>query len=43
MAIARDGALPAATVPVIDLNDIEAVVDVLLEYAVPVGAALRSR
>ena len=42
-AIATDGALPAATVPVIDLNDIEAVVDVLLKYAVPVGAALRSR
>jgi hypothetical protein len=33
--------LPAAKVPVIDLNDIEAVGDVLLKYAVPVGTALR--
>jgi molybdopterin-guanine dinucleotide biosynthesis protein B len=40
-AVAADGPIEAATVPVIDLNDIEAVVDVLLKYAVPVSAALR--
>jgi molybdopterin-guanine dinucleotide biosynthesis protein B len=40
-AIATDGALPAARVPVIDLNDIDAVVDALLKYTVPVTAALR--
>jgi molybdopterin-guanine dinucleotide biosynthesis protein B len=39
-AIACDSTLPAAQVPVVDLNDIEAVVDVLLKYAVPMDAAL---
>lgn len=39
-AIACDSTLPAAQVPVVDLNDIEAVVDVLLKYAVPMNAAL---
>jgi molybdopterin-guanine dinucleotide biosynthesis adapter protein len=39
-AIACDSALPDAGVPRVDLNDIEAVVDVLLKYAVPVNAAL---
>lgn len=42
-AIASDAPLPAANVPVIDLNDIEAVGDVLLKHAVPVGAVLRDR
>jgi molybdopterin-guanine dinucleotide biosynthesis protein B len=41
-AIASDGPLPAATVPLIELNDIEVVADVLLEHAVPISAALRS-
>ena len=41
-AIAADSPLPAATVPVVDLNDIEVIASVLLEHAVPVGAALRS-
>ena len=41
-AIASDGPLPAATVPVVDLNDIEAVADVLLKYAVAVDKALRT-
>jgi molybdopterin-guanine dinucleotide biosynthesis protein B len=41
-AVAADTPLPAAKVPVIDLNDIEAVGDVLLKYAVPVGTALRA-
>jgi molybdopterin-guanine dinucleotide biosynthesis protein B len=39
-AIACDSALPDARVPRVDLNDIEAVVNVLLKYAVPVDAAL---
>ena len=39
-AIACDSTLPAAQVPVVDLNDIEAVVDVLLKYAVPMDSAL---
>jgi molybdopterin-guanine dinucleotide biosynthesis protein B len=37
VAIASDVALPAAKVPVIDLNDIEAIADMLLKHAVPVG------
>ena len=41
-AIASDGPLPKATVPVIDLNDIEAVVDTLLKYAVAMDTALRT-
>jgi molybdopterin-guanine dinucleotide biosynthesis protein B len=42
VAIASDGPLPAATVPVVDLNDIEAIADVLLKYAVTVDTALRT-
>jgi molybdopterin-guanine dinucleotide biosynthesis protein B len=37
VAIATDTALPQATVPVVDLNDIEAIADLLLKYAVPVS------
>jgi molybdopterin-guanine dinucleotide biosynthesis protein B len=39
VAIASDIALPQAKVPVIDLNDVEAVADLLLKHAVAVGAA----
>jgi molybdopterin-guanine dinucleotide biosynthesis protein B len=39
VAIASDRPLPQATVPVIDLNDIDAIVDVLIARAVPIGAA----
>ena len=45
VAIASDRPLPDAKVPVIDLNDIEGVCDLLLAQAVPIGkasAALRS-
>jgi molybdopterin-guanine dinucleotide biosynthesis protein B len=45
VAIASDRALPQARVPVVDLNDIEVICDILLKHAVPVGsatAALRS-
>lgn len=38
--IACDSTLPSAQVPVVDLNDIEAVVDVLLKYAVPISPAI---
>src|SRR6185437_9214634 len=41
-AIASDGPLLKATVPVVDLNDIEAVADTLLKYAVAVDKALRT-
>jgi molybdopterin-guanine dinucleotide biosynthesis protein B len=43
--IASDVALPAASVPVIGLDDIEGIVDLLLKHAAPIGtaaAALRS-
>ena len=37
VAVASDSALPAARVPVVDLNDIDAIADLLLKHAVPVG------
>ena len=36
VAVASDSALPAALVPVVDLNDIEAIADLLLKHAVPI-------
>jgi len=39
MAIASDIALPAAKVPVVGLDDIEAIADLLLKHAVPVSEA----
>ena len=39
VAIAADVALPQAKVPVIDLNDVEAIADLLLKHAVTIGAA----
>ena len=39
VAIASDVSLPQAKVPVIDLNDVEAVADLLLKRAVPIVAA----
>ena len=38
VAIASDEPLPAARVPVIDLDDVERVVDVLIAHAVPIDA-----
>ena len=38
VAVAADTALPAAKVPVIDLNDIEGIADFLLQHAVPLKA-----
>jgi molybdopterin-guanine dinucleotide biosynthesis protein B len=40
VAIASDMALPQARVPVIDLEDIERIVDVLLEHATPLQSAM---
>jgi molybdopterin-guanine dinucleotide biosynthesis protein B len=39
VAIASDIALPQAKIPIIDLNDIEAIADLLLDHAVPVSTA----
>jgi molybdopterin-guanine dinucleotide biosynthesis protein B len=36
VAVACDGPLPAAKVPVVDLNDIERIADLLLKHAVPI-------
>jgi molybdopterin-guanine dinucleotide biosynthesis protein B len=36
VAVASDSALPSAQVPVVDLNDIEAIADLLLKHAVPI-------
>ncbi len=38
-AVASDSALPQAKVPVADLNDIEAIADLLLKHAVPINSA----
>ena len=43
VAIASDVALPQAKVPVIDLNDIEAIADFLLRAAIPVAEAPATR
>jgi len=42
VAIASDVTLPAAKVPVVDLNDVEAIAELLLKHAVPVDAVKRS-
>jgi molybdopterin-guanine dinucleotide biosynthesis adapter protein len=39
VAIASDIDLPAAKVPLVDLDDIEGIADLLLKRAVPIGAA----
>jgi len=41
VAVASDSAVSAALVPVIDLNDIEAIADLLLKHAVPIAPAKR--
>ncbi len=37
VAIAADGRLPEATVPVVDLDDVETIVDILLRHAAPMS------
>jgi molybdopterin-guanine dinucleotide biosynthesis protein MobB len=39
VAVASDSPLPAASIPVVDLNDIDAIADLLLRHAVPIAAA----
>jgi molybdopterin-guanine dinucleotide biosynthesis protein B len=39
IAVASDRPLPQAMVPVVDLNDIEAICDLLLKHATPMGTA----
>jgi molybdopterin-guanine dinucleotide biosynthesis protein B len=39
IAVASNGPVPDAKVPVIDLNDIELIAGTLLEHAVPIGRA----
>jgi molybdopterin-guanine dinucleotide biosynthesis protein B len=43
VAVASDIVLPQATIPVIDLNDIEAIANLLLERAVPLAEAVATR
>jgi len=43
VAIAADVPVPLAKVPVVDLNDIDGITDVLLTYAVPIGEARMMR
>jgi molybdopterin-guanine dinucleotide biosynthesis protein MobB len=43
IAIAADVPVPSAKVPVVDLNDIDGIADVLLTYAVPIGEARMMR
>ncbi|MGZ3360662.1 MAG: molybdopterin-guanine dinucleotide biosynthesis protein B, partial [Xanthobacteraceae bacterium] len=40
VAIASDEPLPAARVPVVDLDDIEAIADILIQHAAPIDAIL---
>ena len=42
VAVACDSALPASTVPVVDLNDIEKIADLLLKHAVAIGEVTRA-
>jgi len=43
VAIASDGPLPQATVPVIPLDDLEAIVETLLAHAVPLATLINGR
>jgi len=43
VAVASDSAVPQAKVPVVDLNDIEAIADLLLKHAVPINSALATQ
>ncbi len=43
VAIAADTPVPTAKIPVVDLNDVEAIADILLKYAVKIGDAAMKR
>jgi molybdopterin-guanine dinucleotide biosynthesis protein B len=40
VAVASDELLPAARVPVVDLDDVERIADILIRYAAPIHAVL---
>ena len=40
VAVASDGPLPAARVPVVDLDDVERIADLLIRHAAPIQAVL---
>ena len=40
VAVAADIALPSARVPVVSLDDVEAVADILFKYAAPIASAM---
>jgi molybdopterin-guanine dinucleotide biosynthesis protein B len=42
VAVASDGPLPQTQLPVVDLNDADALAQVLLQHAVPIDQALRA-
>jgi molybdopterin-guanine dinucleotide biosynthesis protein B len=42
VAVACDGPLPDSKVPVVDLNDIDAIADLLMKHAVAIGEVARS-
>jgi molybdopterin-guanine dinucleotide biosynthesis protein B len=42
VAVACDSALPDAKIPVVDLNDIEKIADLLLKHAVAIGQVVRA-
>jgi molybdopterin-guanine dinucleotide biosynthesis protein B len=42
VAVACDSALRGSKVPVVDLNDIDAIADLLLKHAVPIGEVTRT-
>jgi molybdopterin-guanine dinucleotide biosynthesis protein B len=42
VAVACDSALPNAKIPVVDLNDIEKIADLLLKHAVAIGQVVRA-
>ena len=42
VAVASDSAIPESAVPVIDLDDIDAIADLLLRFAVPIGAIMQA-
>jgi molybdopterin-guanine dinucleotide biosynthesis adapter protein len=42
VAIAADTALPSARVPVVALDDVEAIADILVKHAVPIATAMEA-
>ena len=40
VAVASDAPLPQARVPVLDLDDVERIVDILIRHAAPIAAVL---